>query len=55
MNGCGLLGKDYLNCFHQVSRCWKVPVGLPGPLLHALAGDFGLTKGVRVTIHDDDD
>ena len=45
-----VFGEDYLNCFHQVSRSWRVPVGLPGALLSALAGDFGLTKGVRVTI-----
>ena len=45
-----VFGEDYLNCFHQVSRSWRVPVGLPGALLNALAGDYGLTKGVRVTI-----
>ena len=45
-----VFGEDYLNCFHQVSRSWRVPVGLPGALLNALAGDFGVTKGVRVTI-----
>ena len=42
--------EDYLNCFTQVSRSWRVPVGLPGALLNALAGDFGLAKGVRVTV-----
>ena len=46
----GVFGGDYLNCFSQVSRSWRVPVGLPSALLQALAGDFGLTKGVRVTI-----
>ena len=45
-----VFGEDYLNCFHQVSRSLRVPVGLPGALLNALAGDFGVTKGVRVTI-----
>ena len=45
-----VFGEDYLNCFQQVSRSWRVPVGLPGALLNALTGDFGLTKGVRVII-----
>ena len=45
-----VFGEDYLNCYHQVNRLWRVPVGLPNALLDALAGDFGLTKGVRFTI-----
>ena len=50
--------KDYLNCFGQVNRAWRVPVGLPGVLRNVLGADFGLTKGVRLTIpislNDDD-
>ena len=47
-------GEDYLNCFHQVSRSWRVP----NPLLSALIGDFGLTRGLGstmpVSLSDDD-
>ena len=39
-----------MNCFHQVSRLWWVPVESLGTLLSALTGDFGLTRGVRVTM-----
>ena len=45
-----VFGEDHLNCFTQVGRSWRVPVGLPAVLLNALAGDFGFTQGVRITI-----
>ena len=45
-----VFGEDYLNCFSQVSRSWRVPVGLPGVLKNVLGSDFGSAKGVRLTI-----
>ena len=50
--------EDYLNCFTQVSRSWRVPGALLSALLSALIGDFGLTRGLGstmpVSLSDDD-